>query len=275
METMQKKSIAGTDLLQGGIKELAEHIAQEVWNPLTVIKTMMYAMGADLAAEDPRRADFQVVNREIDRMERSIQQFLDYTRPPEPVLAPVSLDHIVAEAVERLSRRARAQEVHIETSVDPGVRVLADQHQMEQVFVNLGMNALRAMPHGGKLSLMANTERVFARVALDALPAVTGGTAPPIDGSDVSTPRRPTEETSGDNAASASVGITVTDTGDGIPADLIGRVFEAFVIAAEEGSGLDLAIVQQMVTRHGGQIAGHSNPKGGATFLVTLPLVQV
>lgn len=253
---MQKIPFEASTLVPVAVRQLAAAMAHEVWNPLTVIKTMVFAMGADILPDDPRRADFNVVNGEIDRMERSIRQFLDYTWPPDPVLAPVRLDQVVAHTVDRLGPKARAQGVQIETSQFLDVEILADRMQIEQVFVNLGLNALRAMPAGGKLSVVARTEQVIVNLALSAVPvAVEGATS-----------------RAAEDKGTAGVGVEVADTGAGIPQDLLDRVFEPFAIEGGEGVGLGLAIAQQIVARHGGQVAAHNRPEGGSTFTVTLPL---
>ena len=113
----------------------------------------MFAMRADIPPEDPRCADFDVVNEEVDRMERSVQRFLDYTWPPDPIFAPVSLGQIVASAMGLLVRKAQDQGVQIEAGVDLDVMILADQRQIEQVFVNLALNALPATSGGGRSSI--------------------------------------------------------------------------------------------------------------------------
>jgi signal transduction histidine kinase len=68
-----------------------------------------------------------------------------------------------------------------------------------------------------------------------------------------------------------NVGVEVTDTGPGMPSDLVDRIFEPFVI---KGGGLELAIVQQIVERHGGKVAAYNRPEGGATYTVTLPIMD-
>lgn len=221
------------------IRQLAVGVAHEIWNPLAVIKTMMFAMRVDVRPEDPRCADFDVINKQVDRMERSIQRFLDSTWPPAPILAPVILGQIVAHAVDLLRHKAVVQGVQVEVSVAPDLVILADQGQIEQVCVNLALNALQAMPEGGKLSIVAKPEPRFVNLSLKALPA------------------RP-------KAVKA-----------GIPEELVDRIFEPVVSERGDELGLGLAIVQQLVERHGGQIAAHNRPEGGAIFTLLLPLVEV
>lgn len=244
------------------IKRLAAGVAQEFWNPLAVIKTMMFAMRADVPPEDPRCLDFDVINEEIGHMEYSIQKFLDYTGPTDPVFAPVRVDQIVSNALSLVNYKAQSQGVHIETQMNLDVMILADQRQIEQVFVNLILNALKAMPEGGKLSIATKLEQVFVNLALDAQP-ITSKT-------DKSNTDAKNEKTNVQQEKQDTVGVEVTDTGQGIPPELVEQVFEPFVI---EGGGLELAIVQQIVERHGGKVAAHNRSKGGATFTVILPII--
>ncbi len=239
-----------------GVRQLAVEMAHEVWNPLTVIKTMVFAMLADLPAQDGRSADFNVINMEIARMERSIQQFMDYTWPPDPVFAPVRLGQTVTRAIARFSDLARQQGIHIESSLDDDVRILADPMQIEQVFVNLGMNALRTMPTGGELLVEVRRERVVVNLALNAVPVALGSPGP-----------QPSAV-----AEKAGVGL-VSDSGDGIDMELIDQIFDPFIVKGTEGAGLALAIVEQIVARNGGQVIAHNRPAGGATFTVTFPLL--
>lgn len=242
------------------IKQLAAGIAHELWNPLAVIKTMMFAMRADVSPEDPRCLDFDVINKEVDHMEHSIQQFLDYTGPTDPVFIPVHLGQIISNSLSLLTHKAQRLGVLIETQMNLDVMILADQKQIEQVFVNLALNALHAMPEGGKLSLVAKIEHVFINLALDIQPITSQA--------DKITTKN--GKTKAQQEGQDNVGVAVTDTGPGIPSDLVERIFEPFLV---EGGGLELAIVQQIVERHGGKVAAHNRPEGGATFTVTLPII--
>lgn len=255
------------------IRLLAAGIAHELWSPLSVLKTMIFTMRDGIPPADPRSVDFDVVNEEIDRMEQSIQKFLDYTWPPDPILAPVSLGQVVAIAMNLLAHKAQSQGVEIETDVDMDMMIMADQRQIEHVFTNLALNALREMPEGGKLSIAASTEQVFINLALNALPATSrqkSANAADHEAKALDASSDPSD-TERSNAAHEGVGVAVTDTGPGIPKNEIDHIFEPFAI---RGMGLGLAIVQQIVERHGGKIEAHNRPEGGAEFTVTLPLME-
>lgn len=257
---MQQRPVPDSDAVRNEVQALVTGMAQEIGNPLTVIKTMVYTMSAELPTEDPRRSDFDIVSREVLRMERSIQQFLDYSWPPDPILTPIDLRQVLDRAIEQLAPLAEAQGVQIESSFDLDVTILADQRQIELVFLNLGLNALRVMPIGGKLTIEAQEEQVQVNLALAALP--TGAAAAEREAAAKGATDFP------------RVGVMVGDTGEALAHGHLERVFEPFAFEVGEGSGLSLAIVQQIVTRHGGQIAARERPGGGTTFVVVLPLVK-
>jgi signal transduction histidine kinase len=262
----KNNSSRNTDPVPGGnlveVRQLAAGIAHELWNPLAVIKTMMFAMRADISPEDPRCLDFDVINEEVDHMEHSIQRFLDYTWPTDPVFAPILLGQVVSNAMSLLMHKAQSLGVQIETQMNHDVMILADQKQIEQVFVNLALNALHAMPEGGKLSIVTHIEQIFVNLALDAHPITTKANKINAMSQNGKTDAQPEGQD--------KVGVAVTDTGQGMPPDLVARIFEPFVI---DGGGLGLAIVQQIVERHGGKVAAVNRPEGGTTITVTLPIV--
>lgn len=230
--------------------QFAAGIAHEIRNPLTAIKTMIFALCADLPPGDSRRVDFDVVSGELDQMERSLQRLLDFTRPQEPAFAPVRLDRPLANAVTLLASKAQSQGVQVEVNPDPGIVIQADQRQMEQVFVNLMLNALQAMPEGGKIRIKAG-----------------------VRGQGSGDGEAPTPDTRSPEVG-RWVEVEVADTGYGIPEELLGRIFEPFVTGRERGTGLGLAIVRKVVEQHGGRIVAQNRPEGGAMFTVALPLKE-
>ena len=235
--------------------QLAAGIAHEIRNPLTALKTMVFALRSDFSPEDPKAVDFNVMSEELEQMERSIQRLLDFARPPEPAFAPVLLHQAVANAQILLSSQVRSQGAQVETHVDPDIVVQADQRLIEQVFVNLILNALQAMPDGGKLSVTARQ-----KTGEGEWEHRRGGKSPipPF-------PRSPSP---------GWVEVEVVDAGIGIPEGLIDRIFDPFATGREGGTGLGLAIVRKVVEQHGGQITARNRPEGGAVFTVILPLRQ-
>jgi signal transduction histidine kinase len=197
---------------------------------------LIYAMGEDPAFQEDRRKDLEVIFKEIDRMDRFVENFLEFARPQEPHFAPVDPNLVVRETVDLLSPQLRQANIRrVEIYASELGTIAADADQLRQVLMNLILNALDAMPQGG--SLTVETRR----------PQATDGT--PMAGAQ----------------------ILVKDTGEGIPPELLDTLFDPFVSGREDGVGMGLAISYQIVQQHGGWIDAVNDPEGGATFIVSLP----
>jgi two-component system, NtrC family, sensor histidine kinase HydH len=133
--------------------QLAAGMAHEIRNPMTSIKMLVQAAreGADGGLGPD---DLAVIESEVRRVERSMQTFLDYARPPKPSKLPTDLAAVAREALDLTRGRAAKQQVTVRFP-DPTARVLVDgdPDQLRQVFVNLAINGLDAMPGGGELTV--------------------------------------------------------------------------------------------------------------------------
>jgi len=217
--------------------KMAAGVAHEVRNPLTAIKMLIYSMREDLAIDDEKRRDLEVVIKEIDRLERFVQNFLEFARPPDPVFAPIDVNETIGETLALLEPRLRQNVTEVVEACQPDLEpILADGDQIKQVVMNLVLNAIEAMPHGGRLTVET--------LQIDS-PEGTNG--------------------------QRWVQIRIKDTGRGIPEELMDNLFDPFVSGREDGIGLGLSIAHQIVHLHGGWIEATTNPEGGATFTVTLP----
>ena len=201
---------------------------------MTSLKLFLQSVQEEIAVSAEQREDYRIAMRQVARIETTINHFLDFARPQEPVLAEVDFAKLVDDALEVVQPRANQQEVEIEKRVEPALpEVRGDMRQLGEVVVNLLVNALEAMPDGGRLSI-----------------AVAPEPAPP-------------------NAI--QVRIDVADTGPGIPEKDLDRLFEPFFTTKAAGSGLGLAIISGIVERHGGSVDLDTRPGAGTTFSVRLP----
>ncbi len=212
-------------------------VAHEIRNPLTTIKMLFYSLREDLAHEKAKQKDLTIILKEIDRLERFVHSFLQFARPPDPVLAAINVNETVHETLMMLEPRlqqngAKLQEVY-RSEVE---KIFADVDQLKQVVMNLVLNAINAMPKGGRLT--AETLRVRASAEQDGKEWVQ---------------------------------IRLSDTGCGIPPELLDSIFDPFVSGRKDGTGLGLSVAYQIVHRHGGWIEAANNKNGGATFTVSLP----
>ncbi len=197
------------------VGQLAAGVAHEVRNPLTSIKMLVEAA---LRAPDDQALtcqDLQVIHGEIKRLESTVQGFLDFARPPRPERAPCDLRTVVAQSVDLVRARARQQGVTIDVKA-PQTALMAevDRGQIRTVLVNLYLNALDAMPRGGRLEVRAEPagDSALLRVA-DTGPGIAAAVAGRLFTPFVSTKatgtglgltisRRIVEEHGGDIAAS-------------------------------------------------------------------------
>jgi two-component system, NtrC family, sensor histidine kinase HydH len=134
--------------------QLAAGVAHEIRNPLTSIKMLVQTLREDLDARGAAAEDLQIIELEIRRMERCLQTFLDYARPPMPDFRPLDLAQPIGKTLALIGGRARKQNVTIDW-VPPAspVVVTADSEQIQQLLVNLILNALDVMPRGGVLDI--------------------------------------------------------------------------------------------------------------------------
>jgi signal transduction histidine kinase len=216
------------------VGQMAAGIAHEVRNPLTAIKILIQATAERSPPAFLDGRDLTVLEEEITRLERSIQTFLDFARPPQLEKRTFAVGALVAQMVDLVSGRAKRQGVQIQTDLPPEGSILihADMGQVRQVLLNLLLNALDVTPEGGT---------IWVGVSDDVNPG-------------------------------SRLTIRVADTGPGLPADLGPKIFEPFVSTKPTGIGLGLSICKRILEAHGGEIVAANRPEGGAVFTVFLPL---
>ena len=136
------------------VGELASGIAHELRNPLTSVKLLIQTATQQLPGRSIGKQDLQVAQREIARMESTIQGLLDFARPPTLRRVTHDLRRTVQRALNLVEGRAKQQQVNIVTECpDAPVMVDGDPEQIHQVLVNLLLNGVEAMPDGGMLKM--------------------------------------------------------------------------------------------------------------------------
>ena len=139
---------------------LAAEVAHEIRNPLTVMKMLYHSLDLQFPAADPRTRDHQIMGEKMDHLNRVVEQILDFARSTEPRLAPVNVNQLLDDLSLLTRHKLRQQRVEVvrELAADlPAIQ--GDATQLEQAFLNLTLNAVEAMPQGGRLTIATRALR--------------------------------------------------------------------------------------------------------------------
>jgi PAS domain S-box-containing protein len=227
------------------VGQLAGGIAHDFNNVLTAISSFSQLLLADLPDESPHRADVREIRSAADRAATLTRQLLAFSR--KQLLQPVALDlNEVVEGLEEMLRRLLSEDVELLCRLAPDLDLAnADRGQLEQIVMNLAVNARDAMPQGGRLTIETGNAEVDEAYAGRA----------------------------GEMSAGRYVTLSVSDTGVGMDAATQARIFEPFFTTkpAGRGTGLGLSTVFGIVKQSGGHVTVYSEPGSGTTFRVYLP----
>lgn len=237
------------------VGNLAAGVAHEIRNPMNAISIGLQRLRKEFApSESEGREEYvrftEIMQAEVGRLNTIVDRFLALARPSRLTLTEEPLGAVLEELLVLLSSQASAQEIRIVSDLAlGGARVRMDRQQLTHAFMNILLNAIQAMPAGGSLTIRAAV-----------LPSQRAGvTARAAEGS-----RAPT----------SVARVTVSDSGPGIPAEHLDRIFEPYFTTKEGGTGLGLAMAHKIVEEHGGSTEVESSVGSGATFTVVLPVAQ-
>jgi signal transduction histidine kinase len=223
--------------------QMAAGLAHEIRNPLGSIKGAAQFLQPSNATSAPAHSQgdtkefLNIIVEEVNRLNKIVSQFLDYARPYRGEQKPLEVADVLKKTLQLL---VKEEETHFEITTAFAERlppVRADAEQLLQVFLNLSLNALQAMPQGGRLLISTGLRRATRR-----------------------------------GAAAAFLEIRFRDTGVGIPPGDLKNLFIPFFTTKDKGTGLGLPISQRIIENHGGTIEVRSQPGEGATFTVLLPV---
>ncbi len=227
--------------------QLAAGVAHEVNNPLAgilvYIKVLLKKYKENELQTEETEKQLLKIERETDRSSRIIRNLLDFSRQSEPTLRPVDLNKVVKATLSIVGHQFSLENITLEMNLDPQLSlVLADFDQIQQVLINIILNATQAMPNGGNLKIATSVAESIE-----------------IGGSPKNTVR-----------------IDVSDTGVGIPKENLNKLFTPFFTTKEKGKGvgLGLAALHGIIERHKGKIEVDSKPGLGTTFTIYLEVMD-
>jgi PAS domain S-box-containing protein len=229
--------------------QMAAGVAHEIRNPLNSIRGFAQLVQEGSAADAKMTEYTQIILEEVDRMNRIVQDLLDFSRQRDLTLVPLPISKLVTELVREMQSDAKQMKLELAVMEDDRVlpNIFGNGDKLRQVFRNIILNALQSCKPGGKVTI---------RFGLTELPAE---------------PPRPGESDA--RAARREVVTSVEDTGCGIDLAVISKIFDPFFTQKDSGTGLGLSISQKIIEQHGGRIEVRSEVNKGSTFAVSLPAV--
>jgi PAS domain S-box-containing protein len=216
--------------------EVTASMAHEFNNPLGIIMGFVEDMLSNTDPADPNYRALQIIDEEAKRCRQVVSDLMEYARPKSTDFCSTSIVDVIEKTLQLVENRLYKQKVSVEKTLEPELpRIQADSQQLEQVLVNLYLNAIDAMPEGGKLIVESRMVQ--------------------------------------SDSTAQMVEITVADTGFGIAETDLGKIFQPFFTAKKRrGMGLGLPICQRIVKNHGGRIEVKSQQGIGTAFMIYLPL---
>lgn len=210
---------------------MAAGLAHEIRNPLASMRGSVQVLAAEVPLDESQARLMNIIQRESDRLNRTVTAFLAYARPAPFRATAFDLRQSLVEAVTLLRNSPEVGPKHtlVESYPAGEAPFYGDASQIRQIFWNLARNGLKAMPDGGQLTVRLDDE------------------------------------------SPAAYRLTVEDAGVGMDENQVAHLFEPFSASNSGGTGLGMAIVYQLVTEHGGRIIVDSTKGGGTRMHVVLP----
>ena len=225
------------------VGKLAAGVAHEIGNPIGIILGYIDILRNNMNQQEENYDILKRVENEIMRIDKIIRELLCFSRPRKVSLHPIHVNSLIEEATSLISHQKSFHSIELELGLQEGLPlIMGDEQQFQQVIINLLINAMNAMPEGGRLII--NSERY----------------------SDVEDPSHTSLNQSG-------VKISIKDTGIGIPGENINEIFDPFFTTKDpgKGTGLGLSVSLRIIESFGGKISVESSPGEGTEFTIKIP----
>jgi hypothetical protein len=245
LETLHLQQMEKASKL-ASLGEIISSIAHEIKNPLTGIYCAVQLIYNNLKEGDSQKAVVTEVLNQINRLDRFVKDLLSYAKPTPLQFIPFHIKESLNVVLFFVHSEAKKKQVAINILFEEDMpAVLMDPNQMQQVFLNIVINAIDSMPGGGTLTISVTKkdhQEVSDKIKNPAL-------------------------------ADKWLSVSFEDNGIGIPQDDIEHIFEPFYSKKTKGTGLGLSISQKIIHNHGGDILVDSEPGKGTVFRVYLPIM--
>jgi signal transduction histidine kinase len=230
-ERLRLKEQLGRAERLSAMGEMAAGISHEIRNPLGIIRSSAELLKKKVAKIDPANALPDIIVEEATRLNGIITDFINFARPRSPKVSPCRVEDIIEKNITFLSAQIDEGRYLIEKNYqNPLPDIMADAPLLHQSFLNIFINAMQAMPEGGRIGIAIRVEG--GRVVID-----------------------------------------IDDDGQGIPADLLDKIWDPFFTTKDKGTGLGLGIVKNIIESHGGGIRVDNREPHGARVTIELPII--
>jgi len=254
-ERIELERIARQSEKMAAVGTLAAGIAHEVNNPIGIITSRVELMLMEARERKLKREvikDLRVLEKHAGRVAKITQGLLSFSRQAPWKLTSVDVNQVVEEALLLVEKQLSKEGITLKRDLGTTLpKVQGSANHLEQVIVNLLTNAREAMPRGGALRLSTALEGTSLRDDHTGEDQIGGRSS---------------------DFEQHAVEIQISDTGLGIPSEILPRIFDPFFTTKEQGSGLGLSITYGIVREHGGTINVDSRPGEGSTFIIQLPI---
>jgi len=246
-----EKNMARIDKL-ASLGELAAGMAHEIRNPLAGIGGALQILARNFENDDPNQTIFQEVLRQIKRLDSFVKNLLQFARPNPLTFSPVKLDQLLDRVLFLVASQIEEKKIRVDCQyAENSPFSEGDEGQLQQVFLNIILNALDAMEEGGTLTVNTCWERQSGKCEPDHQ-CIGSPCGPDVD----------------------TILVSIKDTGKGIGEESLEMIFNPFHTTKSNGTGLGLAISHRIIEQHHGSIFVTSQTGTGSTFTVSLPLLQ-